>query len=146
MQFYADDHLCERLKNAALKRDITVSQLVVETLRCADLEAEPVGIDSLSRQMAEILDSVSAYVALCKQDETKPRFFALREAIPNFQEKYPMHIERDGQRIRNSEGGRVGRQFYHLVSKGRVPNVRNTKMLDRSRTVLYEVVFSAIME
>jgi len=137
LQFYADDHLCERLRSIAQKREITVSQLVADVLRNADLEAEQTG---LSKQMAEVLDDVAEYVELCRQDHAKRRLFALREAIHEFQKKYPMYIEQNGERVRNSEGGRVGRQFYYLVNRGRVPNVKNTGMLDRARTVLYEVM------
>ena len=140
IQFYAEEPLYERLNNIAQKRDISVSQLISQVLKNIDIEKTVSKPDGLSNQMAEILRAVAAYVDLCKQDATKPRRFTLRDAVPDFQMKYPPYIEHEGEKIRNTAGGRVGRQFYNLVTKGLVPNVTRTDTLDRNRTVIYEVV------
>ena len=140
LQFYVDEPLCERLNSIARNHDISVSQLIVEVLTNIDIEASLSAPDSFSNQMAEILKDIADYVELCKKDDLKPRLFALREAVSDFHIKYPTYIEREGQKIRNSAGGRVGRQFYYLVNKGLVPNVKTTGLFDRMRTVLYEVV------
>ena len=140
LQFYADEPLCERLSSIAQKRDISVSQLIVEILTNTDIESTLSAPDSFPNQMAEVLEALANYVDLCEKDPAKSRVFALREAIPDFQTKYPMFIKQDGKKVRNSMAGRIGRQFYNLVNKGLVPNIKSTGMLDRNRTALYEVV------
>ena len=140
MAFFADDELANRLRALATEQGISISQLVVEVLSNAtNVESTLAAPDSLPSIMAKVLEAVATYVDACKKDSSIKKMFALRDIVPGFQQDYPMFIEKDGKKVRNAAAGRIGRQFFYLVNKGLVPNIKSTGLFDRSRTLLYEV-------